>query len=277
MIQIAPQEKFPIIYQLEDPSDSGTYYVQAIVRNSVNGQTIKTINLTQGTGGRFAGVWEALEPEDTYVDITVKVYTDSAHTVLSTKYGVDQDLFVVRTPWAIKWLPAMSNAGVDYEKVKEIITVALQGIAVDYPDIDFEPIHKKLDSLADSVQILPQSIEIPKNEPVDFTPILSSLDRVHASVKKLPTAKDITPYDDSAVKDILTRHSEDLKQIRGHHTAYEKTLGDFHQSFKTALKEHGEKVKDSIADGSITFTLNSKGVDKAGDKRTRITHNLLTA
>jgi len=53
MLQVNPRETYPIVRQLADPLDTGTYYVRAVVRNARTDETLETLNLTNKGSGRF--------------------------------------------------------------------------------------------------------------------------------------------------------------------------------------------------------------------------------
>ncbi|HEC66112.1 MAG TPA: hypothetical protein ENI23_12535, partial [bacterium] len=102
MLQISPSKAFPITYVISDPSDSSTYFVQAIVRNASTNTTLETVDLTdQGGGIHSKDYTTPSDPSQTgtglYIIITVTVFTDSAHTTKSGNYAIVTDQYLVKT------------------------------------------------------------------------------------------------------------------------------------------------------------------------------------
>src|SRR3990167_2297855 len=100
MLQLNPREYFPIVRQLNDPLDVGTYYVQAIIRNARTGATLDTLSLTDEGGQRFSyTTWQT--PADTsglglFITITLTVYTDSGYTEKAGNYGIEQQTYLIQ-------------------------------------------------------------------------------------------------------------------------------------------------------------------------------------
>lgn len=136
-MQIRPQESFPILYQISDPSDAATYYVRSVIRNSANGAIIQVnglnfINLTRDPSNtrRFSKLIQA--PNDAsglglFIDIVTSVYTDSGYTVKSTIYEENIDKYLVQERWNTSWgggggladLPKRLKDLVDYKRIED--------------------------------------------------------------------------------------------------------------------------------------------------------------
>jgi hypothetical protein len=165
MFTINERERFPIVRKLNDPSDSGTYYVRAVVRNGLSGATISTVNLDNDGLGiqRFMGVLTA--PADPsgqgfYIDIVTKVYSDAAYTTQDTVYTDEVNTYLVGQ----RYNHNLGNGGgagpdVDYKKIRKIVQeVVAEGDKT-------EKINEKIDG-----------IEIPEAPELDLSPVLSRLD-----------------------------------------------------------------------------------------------------
>ncbi len=53
-MQLNPHEQFTIVRQIEDHTDSSTYYVRAVVRNAKPDALLATVNLTDQGSRRFS-------------------------------------------------------------------------------------------------------------------------------------------------------------------------------------------------------------------------------
>lgn len=172
MFDIGPQEAFPIVYQISDPTDTNTYYVQAVIRNSATGAVIQTVDLDNMAGGRFALVVES--PNDpsglgTYIDVTATVYTDSGYSVVSPNYQVENVKYRVQE----RWSRAFAGGGgyfpepvvIDYEKFGKIVLEAFDKLpTADIPQTDFSGVYAVLDSIRDHVK----GIKMPEMQKIDL-------------------------------------------------------------------------------------------------------------
>lgn len=173
-MHLEPQYTLALVYQLTDPSDGNTYYVRAVLRNSLTGATIQTVNLTQSTGGRFTG--STLTPKDPtglgfFMDVTITVYTDSGYTTLSDVYRRETTTYLVR-----RAQQAWGSGGndLDYNLVRKIVREEIKD--AEKPEPDLKPVLEMLGHLQEAVE----EIEIPEyeQESVDFAPVLSAVEQV---------------------------------------------------------------------------------------------------
>ena len=86
-------EIYPSVWIPGDPSDSTTYYPQAVFRNATSWAVIGTVNLSKQSDGSYLGTFQV--PQDPsglgmIIVETMNVYTDSGHTANSTTYSVMQ-------------------------------------------------------------------------------------------------------------------------------------------------------------------------------------------
>lgn len=122
--QLKPHQIFPIQRTLDDPNDTGVYYVRAYIRDLRTDTIIATVELADQGDQRFLYDYEV--PSDTsgdgyYISILIKVFTDAAYTVLSTDYGQSEETYLVQE----RWTPVLGGGGggvsVDYKKIRNII------------------------------------------------------------------------------------------------------------------------------------------------------------
>lgn len=192
MLQIAPQEQFPIVRKLADANDTGTYYVQAVVRDSVSGVIIKIdganqVNLTDGGNQRFSKVITA--PTDVsgtgkWIDITTTVYEDSGYTTPSSIYGNEVETYLV----AQRFNPALLNpnmfAGVggqgpdiDYKKIRALFLEAVSQIEA--PEFNAPNYSHEFEVITRGIS----AIKIEKPEPVDLSPVLKAISEIEKPEK----------------------------------------------------------------------------------------------
>ncbi len=133
-MQLSPSEKYPIVRQLDNVNDTGTYYVRCVIKNAYNGTTLDTIDLTNQGEQYFSALWSV--PNDvngngTYITMTTFVYTDSAYTQLSTTYATDSVVHVIQLrPIFPSGIGGGSN--IDYNRLQQIV----EGKKIDIPVYD---------------------------------------------------------------------------------------------------------------------------------------------
>ena len=248
MISIAPREWFTIVRGLYDHTDSSTYYVRAVIRNSRTDELIATVDLDDsGDGHRFKKVWQVCaDPSGLgmFIDIVTSVYTDVGRTTKGT-YVDEFDTYLV----ADRMNPNIGGGGgpdVDYKKIGRMITEAISGIPkpekVDMPKIDLTTV---LGAISD-VQRAVSGIDIPKAEPVDLRPVLSKLDQAIA------VASD---------KGLTEDHSQRFEDIK----AEMATMFDRHgnENLKAELGDLVAKVDSALAKIREFFTADVEDI-KAG-------------
>lgn len=178
-MQIRPNAPLPIVYVISDPSDSGTYYVRSVIRNSSTGAIIRVNNLnfvnlvvSSTNTRRFSKT--ITSPQDSsgvgfFIDVTTTVYTDSSYTTVATNYQEDNVKYLVLEPWTTGL--GLGGGGwkaedkviekIDYEKVRLILKEQL----LDYmpkPEtpqvINLEPIISHLLKISDLVASIPSQV-----------------------------------------------------------------------------------------------------------------------
>lgn len=228
MHQLSPQETFPIVYTLSDPGDTSTYYVRAVMRNSVTGAIIRVnnlnyINLTDQGNRRFSKNIQA--PTDSsgqglWIDIVVSVYTDSGYTTKSLNYQELETKYLVQQRWNmalnggaggfINTGKAETNSStINYKKLKEIILEAmLEALnalpTTDIPEFDLSPVLAKLSLLEPIIRAIKIPDPIPQKpidlgpvlraigaiKETDLTPVLEKIDAIDIPVQKDPVIVD---------------------------------------------------------------------------------------
>ena len=206
-MNINPQSTLRIVRQLADPSDAGTYYVQAVVRNSATGATLETINLTDAGDQRFTGSYNV--PGDAsgngfYIDVTTTVYTDAGYTTKSGNYGIEAQTYHVQQAWNHA-MGIGGGADVNYDKVRRIIQEELAAQEkLEIPEAkDLTPEMLGMERrIKDAVSQAVASIQFPAQKEPDLQMVVNTLraaidDALNTTLIAVDQ-KDVTPQTDLA-------------------------------------------------------------------------------
>jgi len=232
-MQLRPREYFTIARGLEDHTDSGTYYVRAVIRNAKTDTLIETVDLTDQGNRRFSKAWQV--PADTsgegfYILVTTTVYTDSAYTTKSGNYGEKFDTFLVQD--RVNPNLGVGGAGgpdIDYKKVRSILKEEIGSIPTPKEsDVDLRPLTSAIHDLSVKVGTIsrPQAVNlkpvldaldavkhaiqgIPKPEPIDYTPIIDAAASVAETASQLEaSAQRADPFYNNIAKILVEDRSE---------------------------------------------------------------------
>lgn len=110
--QVNPNENIQLVYLFADTTDGNTYYVKAVMRDSITGAILATVLLTQSPTNtrRFTGSIQAPGHNGSsayYVDITITPYTDAGYITVAVAYPETLDLYQV----AYRWSQALGSGG----------------------------------------------------------------------------------------------------------------------------------------------------------------------
>ncbi len=102
---INPNETIHLVALIEDTTDTNTYYVRVVMRDSATGKILGQVNLTRDAGNtrRFTGNLSAPSmtgPAGRYIDTTTTVYTDSGYTTVSG-YPEILERYIVAVRWSM--------------------------------------------------------------------------------------------------------------------------------------------------------------------------------
>jgi len=210
MISLQPREQFTIVRQLGDHTDPTTYYVQAVIRDSISGDIIDTVRLTNKGNGRFTKLWEV--PSDVsglgfYIDIETTVYDDSGYTSKASAYTVENEQYLVFDRIMKQGGGGSGGADVDYKKIQKMIDAIVKKFP-EMKEADFKPIMEAIEGVKKSVE----EIEIPEAEKLDHTPVIKAIIDGHTAILKKIDEKEVTPETDlSPIMDAITDVAGDVK------------------------------------------------------------------
>ena len=226
---MVPQKPYQIVRQLDNAGDTGTYYVQAVVRLTATDAVLATVNLAPKGKQRFSAPYQV--PADTsglgtYISITTSVYADSGYSQLSLNYDTeDAEYLVIQPP-----LSTYGNGGttiVDYDRIRKLVgDVKFPGVPA--YDKEFRGIREYSDSR--------------------FAEMKGHFDRTVGGMA-------FPKYDDSEVRQSVASLSEELRSARASHErqmgemsrAHEKSMSDMARHFedmRTAMRDHLGKLSE---------------------------------
>lgn len=198
MLQINQNEFIPITRNLEDSTDSGTNYVQASIykfKGNNAGVLLTTLNLTDRGNQKFETAFQApSDADDYFLEIIIKVFTDSGYTLENARYERTQEKYLVATRWGMMYRGG-GGAGVNYDLIKKIIRQEIEKVPKPVQEkINFnpvlnaigkieipEPTEIDLNPLLEAIRNVKEeigAIKIPKPEKLNLTPVLVALDNL---------------------------------------------------------------------------------------------------
>ncbi len=228
-----PQNYFTVVRQINNHTDTATYYVKAVIRNAYTDTIIDTLQLTDKGGQRFKKDW--LVPADPsgqgfYISIVTSVYTDSGYTTKSENYGDDENTYLIQDRVInrggggdnsldmVSIRQAIREEIANIPKVTEKWEEILLAIAnLDIPKDNTKQIIDEIKKISKQIkdkEVTPKTDLTPildylkNDEKVDISPLLYMVDNVEARVKNLQ-------QDTKVIQDILEVEQGFLNRISG--------------------------------------------------------------
>ena len=261
-LQINPGEYMAIVRQLADPNDTGTYYVQAKVRNARTDALLDTVNLTDRGGQRFSLEYLApsLSSDALYISISTRVYTDSGYTTLSDAYGQEIETYLV--DMRSKHLGG-GGGGISADYFRKILREILAEVIKPVEPVDLKPLMAaikaagkrepaltlaEIESIVLKHKIVPQrvdhsavlkaieSIVIPEHVPTDLAPVLDAIANIPEQV---PT--DLSPVIDE-IKNHAAFNLEKLREVLADTASFNETVKRLEEA-SMAVKETADVTK----------------------------------
>ena len=252
-MQLEPREFFTIARQIEDHTDSTTYFVRAVVRNARTDTLLETVDLTDQGSQRHSKEYQV--PADTsglgfYITITTSVYTDSGFTAKSANYGDVAETYLVQARNA-HLMGGGHSVFTDFGKMKKILDVGLDAQAKKFPqpaevkDIDFQGmlnvVVQRLAEMVSGIKIP----EIPEQKEVDLKPVTDAIENSKTAVisavgnidipKQVQT--DLTPVLE-AIKNVEVKiNKEDVDKAIEAVKLLEKTIGQINKESLPEMQE----------------------------------------
>lgn len=227
MIQLSPQESFPIIRGITDHTDLGTYYVRAVIKNAKSGVVIDTINLVDNGDRYFTYNWSVpadVSGQGFFISVITSIYTDAGYTTKSSLYLDEFDTYLIAQRVNTNLLGGGGGADISYEKVRRVIAEELTKLKFDSPITDLNPILDEIEAIKQDYSAINQGVkalltkEIPE---ADYSIVLGKLDSLKVKIEgiKIPEL-DLTEVIDK--------------------------IDNFYPEMKISLSELKKEIKDSV-------------------------------
>lgn len=240
-----------ILRKLGDHTDLTTYYVRAVVRNSISGEIIETINLIDSGSNsrRFYKLYEVpsdISGQGFYIDIETSVYSDSGYTTKASTYTDDLEQYLV-----FDRMPKSSGGGgvdVDYKKIEKILAEMMKPLS-GLKNIDLAPVLTQIKGVMNDVR----AIKIPKPEKVDHTPVLEAIRSSVKDIIKSIIEKPVTPVTELAgleakILDSINKKEPNLEQVFKYFTKIEKLINTHMEEYasREGAKEKLAEIKEAL-------------------------------
>lgn len=274
MISLQPREQFTLVRQLPNHTDLATYYVQAVIRNSLSGEIIATVRLTDGGNGRFTKVWEVasdVSGQGFYIDITISVYTDSGYTTKSDAHGDDNDQYLVFDR-VIKHGGGGGSVDVDYKKIQKMMDALMKQMMDSMPKMDTEPMMKMMMEMKKEIGM----IEMPEMEKMDHTPVLKAIGTLQKDMIMAIEKKPITPITDlsgleKTISENIKSKEPNLDAVFSAFEQIKKILTDFVTEYtsREGAKEKFDEIKKVLTPIFAGEEFKPKPIVKPVDERVK--------
>lgn len=232
---LEPNTPSSLDFSINNPSDTATYYIQAVVRAVVANKVIGTYNLSLITGQYYRAPWTT--PVDNSgvgyeIVIIFSVYTDAAYTQLSAIYGATMQKYVVRhlASQNLGGFTRGGQEGVDYKKLEKLIRSIISEL----------PPPKEL-------------------EAYDDMPVMQSLHELRALVEDMDSRSDRG----NALAE--NRQSELLQTIAGHVIDLKGHISKEVGGAKTAIASHDAQDDRRHAESISAHEATHEGIKTLGE------------
>ncbi len=186
-MNIEPGTTIPLVYQnVAFVTDNTTYYVRAVVRDSLDGKILDIKNLIDQGNGRYTSAF--LAPQDTsgegrHIDVTITLYTDSVYIAKSPDYEERNFNYVIKASHIF----GGGGTNIDYDLIATIVrkiieeksslpsptTEIKQDIALGETLLDLSPVLLSLDAFMKEVRDFKESVK--PFEKTDLSPVLAAI------------------------------------------------------------------------------------------------------
>lgn len=259
-VQLKPQQSFTVVRQIANHTDSGTYYVRAVIRNAYTDDLIATLDLTSRGSQRFSKNWQV--PADSsgqgfYISIVTSVYTDSGYTTKSENYGDEENTHLV----AELWPHGRGGGGVDYFTIRRIVKEEIEKIPKPEPVIipEFPKIEMRWEDVLGKIDEVKKKIK--PQEKVDFSEVMELMHKTMKAVedKEVTPATELTP--------VIEKIDDLLEEVRLNHS---ESMGDMEEKMSTfnenLPKLIGQNTVKALETAKLNIAMNFKPEEKPKEK-----------
>lgn len=262
-IQLQPREYFTVVRQLQDHTDSTTYYVQATIRDARTDALLEVLALTDQGNRRFSKPWQVVSDPSglgRYISVLSEVFTDSGYTSKASTYGdeLETHLILERTIHSGGSSNLGGGTGIDYKRIKKMIDDAIKDIPQvkipEYKYPDLSPINRAILDLQDAISAI-EMPQFPAITPTDLQPVIFNIKEAQTTIMKalgdipgrdkndiMPLADELKNLDLKDLKAQITSSVDDMTKLI-------ESLSEFttHMpEWRSNLKDVSEKLKDIV-------------------------------
>ena len=268
MIQINPSSPFPIVRQLQDPNDTTTRYVQAVVRNAMNGLVVLRTNLIDQGGQRFTKVIQS--PADplgsgTFYDVTTVVFDDPIYSQPSIQYGMENETVLIQQR-ATNFGGGYSASDVSIESIEKLIKSSISELNVKgdtkHENVDLDPVIKEIRAMG-------ANMEHTETKDIDFSPITDSLNRVLDAIGTIP--KEHKEFDISGVDSTVKSLRSDIDDVRREYSKTTQYINKHTDESVNAIEKSIQEIMPKYFDAIIKAIHSMKSVEKVEQKGNPLT------
>lgn len=261
-MRLIPSRTFTVVRQIGNHTDTGTYYVRAVVRNAYTDDILATLDLTDKGGQRFKKDWQ-VPPETSglggFISIVTSVYIDSGYTTKSENYADEENTYL----WAELETGGGGGGfrgytGPDASDIRRIVREEIEKIPkVEIPPFpEPEKVEMRWDEVMGALSNIRSAIKEP--EKVDMTPILEAVSRAEQAItsKEVTPATDLTPLIEKI--DTLSNDSKSHKEeMDGKHDDTYIKFGEMLMALPKQIKEILDSMEFKVS-GSMKTTEEKK-------------------
>jgi hypothetical protein len=256
---LQPQKAFTVVRQIENHLDSGTYYVQAKIRDAYTDELLETLTLNLTSAQRYKGNWQVCADtsgEGRYVSIVTSVYTDSDFTTKSENYGDEETTYLVQN--RVPFGRGAGGGSLGIADVRRVIREELEKQPKS-ESIDYERIPKPKDFTDRTDEILTAIRENKPEKPekVNLAPVLEAINQAKQAVE----AKEVTPATD--LSPLLQKLDEKNETDGLDFSEVKETLAGIEQSIVGKVEE---TIKSAINDTEFVSTFSTAAKPRAQKK-----------
>lgn len=264
-IQLAPREYFTVVRQLQDHTDSTTYYVRATIRDARTDELLDVLDLVDRGNRRFSLPWLVCADSSglgRYISVLSEVFTDDAYTTKAQGYGDEMETHLVLERRVI--IPGgPSGPSVDYKKIEKMIKACLEEYKPEATQpqkpVDLKPIVKKLIKIQEKLTSFKMPT-VPEIKPVELQPVISSIKSSHEAVLEairnipgrdendiLPLAQALDNLNIQDLKEQITSSVEDMKKVIDSFSGVTENMPEW----RDKLQEISESLKEIIVASAV--------------------------
>lgn len=236
---LTPSKAFLIDYKINNPSDTATHYVRAVVKNAISGITLASLNLTDNGSSYFSREWITPgDPSGTGLQISIltTVYDDAGYTTESLVYGTTLTSYIVRDLAGIR---SMLGGGVqgqqfDYKEIEKIIrAVVLENKPVEIEKYNDEHVVQAIQDVQKDVREVKDEVILSGSQNIDAVEAVGENLKTH--ITKTEKSADIKKHVSEQVGDKVT--VEQFKDLVGQILSFMRELTDEEKQDREHLKQ----------------------------------------